>query len=223
MKRIVAVLTAVAAAAGFAGCKAQITKNVVFIADSVTAQSAEEITAAFNLTSQYSSAGRYAPNFASVVGGQGLRQVEDDPNQPAQDPHTLWPQHVQSIVAHTHPEVVVVELGYNDCHSDTSTYGDDVTMVMDNIPTDVPVHWLTMQDHDDSYSCEGDINAALQAATTRYPNLTLLPYADFMNPHPEWFNNPGPHLNATGQQKCATWLKEQLDAIYSSSTTTTAP
>jgi hypothetical protein len=199
------------------GCKRDITKEVLFVNDSVTHQSLGAIVTEFNNVEQANHAGRYAPNFASSVPGIGLKQVLP---VPAAEIPAYWANHMASLIEHTKPEVIVVELGYNDCGYDLTNYSADIDNLMANIPPSVPVHWLTMQDAKHLFTCDELINGALAAATTRWPNLTLFDFGAFVEGHTEWLAD-GKHLNADGQVAYANWLHDRLDEIYDPTATTT--
>jgi lysophospholipase L1-like esterase len=202
---VVAVVAFVAAA-----CKPDVTKEVLFVNDSVTAQSVAQLVNEFNAVPRDDPASRYAPNFGSSVAGIGLRQV---PGLPAEDVDAYWPAHLTSLLDHVEPEVIVVELGYNDCGYDLSEYGDDIDDFMEVIPSDTPVHWLTVADAADDRICDDIINDALDEATERWSNLTLLDFAAHMDGHPEWTQD-NIHLNETGRSQYAAWLHDELDALY---------
>src|SRR5262245_6894320 len=109
-----AVVAVVVAALAFVatGCKRDITKEVLFVNDSVTHQSIVSIVTELNMIEKSSPAGRYAPNFGSSVAGIGLRQVG---TLPPGEIDAYWTNHITSLVEHVDPEVIVIELGYNDC------------------------------------------------------------------------------------------------------------
>jgi hypothetical protein len=203
----VAIASAVLVAA-LAGCEADVTKEILFINDSVTSQSVGRIITEFNAVPEDNTAGRYAPNFGSSVAGIGLGQVPGT----TRDPDEYWVEHLTSLLEHVNPEVIVVELGYNDCGFDLSTYGADIDNFMASL-SGKPVHWLTVADARDQTECDDTINAALTEATTRWPNLTLFDFAAHMEGHPEWTVD-GLHLNDDGQRAYADWLHAQLDAVY---------
>jgi len=166
----------------------------------------------FNLVKKDDAAGRYAPNFGSSVPGIGLLAV---PGLTSDEVGAYWTEHLTSLLDHVNPEVIVVELGYNDCSFDLSNYGTHIDDFMRFVAPDTPVHWLSMADPTGHTDCDEQINAALTDATSRWPNLSVLDYAGHMNPHPEWFAD-ATHLNADGQQEYAVWLHAQLDALYES-------
>ncbi len=193
-----------------AGCKSHVTKEVLFVNDSITHQSILRIVEEMNAVPANDPAGRYAPNFGSSIPGSGLRQV---PGIESANVGTYWDEHLTSVLEHVKPEVMIVELGYNDCGYDLSTYGDDIDSFMAHVPTETPVHWLTMADVNHRSTCDETINLALQDAASRWTNLTLFDFAAHMEGHPEWTVD-GTHLNDDGQRAYASWLHDQLDAIY---------
>lgn len=193
-----------------AGCKANVTKEVLFVNDSVTHQSIIAIVQEMNDVAANDPAARYAPNFGSSVPGIGLLTV---PGIAPQDVDAYWTAHLTSLLGHVKPEVMVVELGYNDCGLDLTGYGAHIDNFMANIPSGTPVHWLTMADVNHQFTCDETINAALNAAKTRWSNLSLFDFGSHMQGHPEWTVD-GTHLNQDGQWAYASWLHDQLDAIY---------
>jgi lysophospholipase L1-like esterase len=208
----VALMMAVVVTGGLvvSGCKPEVTKEVLFVNDSVTHQSIVHIVQELNDVERDSEKARYAPNFGSSVPGIGLERV---PGYSAGEVDTYWATHMASLVEHTKPEVVVVELGYNDCDRDLSAYGDAVDNLMEQVPPETPVHWLTVADAHDLRTCDQTMNAALTDAASRWPNLSLLDFAALMDGHPDWTDD-GTHLNDQGRSGYAAWLHDELDARY---------
>jgi hypothetical protein len=199
-----------------AGCKKDVTKEVLFVNDSVTHYSIPAIVDEMNLVSKTDSAGRYAPNFGSSVPTIGLRYVPGLATPAEIDDY--WTGHLTTLIEHVQPEVIIVELGYNDCTFEAvedglTTYGEDIDRFMDNVPAATPVHWLTLADVNNAHTCDETINAALNDATTRWPNLLPFDFATFMQGHTEWAPD-GTHLSTAGQKAYASWLRDQLDARY---------
>jgi lysophospholipase L1-like esterase len=192
------------------GCEPTVTREVLFIADSVTLQATPSIVSAFNQVGADADTGRYAPNFGSVILGQGLAVV---PHVSTSDVKAWWSQHLDSLIERTKPDVIVVALGYNDCNNLVG-YGSRIDAFMDHIPGSIPVHWLTVTDPKRRTTCDTTINNALTSAVTRNANLSLLPFATFANAHPSWISSDGVHLTPEGQQEYADWLLRRLDALY---------
>ena len=193
-----------------AGCKAKVTKEVLFVNDSVTHQSIIAVVQEMNDVAADDAAGRYAPNFGSSIPGIGLLKV---PGIAPENVDAYWDAHLTSLLDHVKPEVIVVELGYNDCGFDLTGYGTHIDNFMANIPSDTPVHWLTMADVNQQFTCDETINAALDAARSQWTNLSIFDFRSHMQGHPEWTVD-GTHLNQNGQWAYASWLHDELDAIY---------
>jgi lysophospholipase L1-like esterase len=193
------------------GCKADVNKEVLFVNDSVVHEAIMSLVTEFNSVGQNDADGRYAPNFGSSTPGIGLKQIpgHDDLSQT----DSWWTQHMTSLISHVKPEVIVVELGYNDCGRDLTSYGAAIDNFMATIPPETPVHWLTMADARNIHTCDETINAAITEALTRWPNLSIFDLAAHMQGHPEWTDD-SIHLNPAGQNEFADWLHHQLDAVY---------
>jgi lysophospholipase L1-like esterase len=203
---------ALALVIGATACKPEVTKEILFVNDSVTHQSILSIVGEMNSVPAGDAAGRFAPNFGSSVPGIGLSQVPGVSTQAGFDAY--WDAHLSSLLGHVAPEVIVVELGYNDCNPGLAAYGAHIDNFMGNIPPETPVHWLTLHDATGENLCNrATINAALNAATGRWSNLSLLDFAAHMQGHPEW-SPDGTHLNLDGQKAYANWLHDQLDSMY---------
>jgi hypothetical protein len=212
-RRVTGLIAAAVAATGLvaAGCKPEVTKEVLFVNDSVTHQSIVPIVAEFNTVEKDATSGRYAPNFGSSVPGIGLRHV---PGLDDADAGAYWSTHLTTLFEHVDPEVLVVELGYNDCRYDLSDYGTDIDEFLALVPSDTPVLWVTMQDALDLHTCDEVINEALAAATTRWPDLGLLDLAAHVRGHAEWVEADSRHLSVAGQGEYARWLHRELDARF---------
>jgi hypothetical protein len=201
------------------GCERDVTKEVLFVNDSVTHLSLVALVAELNTVKEGDVPGRYAPNFGSSMPGIGLRQVWEHSSQSEIDEY--WFEHMVSLVEHVKPEVIVVELGYNDCGYDLSNYGAHIDNLLSAVPAETPVHWLTMGDPNNNRTCDDTVNAAITAAVTRWPNLSIFDFGAFMHGHTEWADD-GVHLNPDGQNAYADWLHGQLDAVYGPGATTTS-
>ncbi len=110
-------------------------------------------------------------------------------------------------------DLVVVELGYND---DPATFASDIDAMMNALNArDVrQVAWVNMADIRRTggalmYTAS---NAALDAATGRWPTLSVLDWEAASNnsERARWFNSDGVHLTATGQAEFALWLRSEI-------------
>lgn len=110
-------------------------------------------------------------------------------------------------------DLVVVELGYND---DPVTFGSDVDAMMAALTAkDVGrVAWVNMADirRSNGSLVYTTANAALDAATSRWGNLTVLDWdaASRTSERSRWFRSDGVHLTATGEANFSLWLRDQV-------------
>ncbi len=111
-------------------------------------------------------------------------------------------------------DLVVVEMGYNDW---PPNFANDIDAMMRalNARGVRRVAWVNMADIRRSSgggSFYGQSNAALFAARSRWPTLTVLDWnkASNTSERSRWFAD-GVHLTATGQAKFAVWLRQQVD------------
>ena len=200
---IVAVLTAVLVAA----CQPEVRTEVLILGDSITVEASDEIVAAFNGVG--ADAYRYLPAIAAH-GGQGLTFVGDE--VPADRVDAFWSAHMRSLIEQA-PGTIVVELGVNDCArlQGVGWYGQRIDNLMAQVPAETTVRWVTIADPRRRV-CDTSLNSALLAATYRWANLKLLPWARLANSHPEWFSD-GVHHTVEGQRAFAAFLKSQLDRV----------
>lgn len=110
-------------------------------------------------------------------------------------------------------DVVLVELGYND---DPATFGADIDAMMGALSAKGVgrVAWVNMADIRRS---NGNLvytaaNSALDAATARWGNLTVLDWdaASDTSERSRWFSSDGVHLTATGEAEFSLWLRDEL-------------
>jgi hypothetical protein len=146
-------------------------------------------------------------------------QIDGRSNRRTISPSTYQGQPVTSgldeITSHAGQigDVIIIELGYNDCVSPSFPSAIDqilAALTGDNVPT---VLWSMMSTLNRSEY--GSCNAALTAATSRWPTLRLLDWDSYSRPHPEWFagDGLGVHLSGAGRTAYATFLRDQLDDL----------
>ncbi len=119
-----------------------------------------------------------------------------------------------SVPANT--ELAVVELGYNP----STNIAADIDAMMSTLAARGVRHvaWVNLADIRTSggASVYGPTNAALEAARSRWPNLTVLDWngasASAGAERARWFSD-GVHLTATGQAQFAMWLRQSLVAM----------
>jgi hypothetical protein len=110
-------------------------------------------------------------------------------------------------------DVIIVELGYNDCVA--TGFPSAIDQILTELTgQDVPtVLWSMMStlNRPEYASC----NTALTDATKRWPTLRLVDWDGYSHAHPEWFSDDGlgVHLSTLGRAAYATFLRDQLDVL----------
>jgi len=105
------------------------------------------------------------------------------------------PTLVQAVAARgTVPPTVVVEVGYND---PAGTFAAEVDKAMSALTAAGATHvlWLTMRESRAPYPT---LNALLDKAAARWPQLELVDWNAFSETHPSWFQTDDVHLTAEG-------------------------
>jgi len=112
-------------------------------------------------------------------------------------------------------DLVVVALGTNDARSGlTATEADTRIDEMMALATGKPVLWVNIYRSD----TKGTMAAAdlfdqqLAAATSRYPNLTVLDWSSYIRNRPELMGADHIHLTSDGYVARAEWLALQIAA-----------
>jgi len=105
------------------------------------------------------------------------------------------PTLVQAVAARgTVPPTVVVEVGYND---PAGTFAAEVDKAMSALTAAGATHvlWLTMRESRAPYPT---LNALLDKAAARWPQLELVDWNAVSESHPSWFQTDDVHLTAEG-------------------------
>lgn len=165
--------------------------KILLVGDSLLNQSREEITATL------SQAG-----WIPIIEAEGGTTI------------TTWSERVQFLQAADLPNMVVIELGTNDCSPvECPDLGPYIDQIMSSIPSVHPVVWLNVQedvpppfDEDRAF-----VNAAIASADVRWANLYVIDLNGHFAGHPEWHNPDGLHFNDVGRQEFARFLAEVLE------------
>jgi hypothetical protein len=105
------------------------------------------------------------------------------------------PTLIQAVAARgTVPPTVVVEVGYND---PAGTFAKEVDHAMSALTAAGATHvlWLTMRESRDPYPA---LNAMLEQAATRWPQLDLVDWGSASEGHSSWFQTDDVHLTPEG-------------------------
>ena len=124
---------------------------------------------------------------------------------------TYWSKRIPYLVASKQPDVVVIELGTNDCSpTECPALGPYNDEIMRSIPSSTPVLWLNIQEKIPLAQKRNYINYEIESAAARWPNLYLVDYESRIENHPQYHTPDGLHLNDAGQQLLADLLRESL-------------
>ena len=165
--------------------------NVLLVGDSILNGSRSQVTDALQ-------AAGWQPSI-EAVGGTAI---------------SFWVGRLQLYVDSAQPDIVVIELGTNDCSPVQCVPLDPyIDQIMQAIPSSVPVVWLNSQTDVPAPFNEGRdfVNGAIEAASVRWPNLDVIDFAGFFAGHPEWHNPDGLHPNPEGRKELASFLADELE------------
>lgn len=113
------------------------------------------------------------------------------------------------------PDVVVVELGYNDSGSNMPGEIDQVMQALVDKGVRA-VGWVTMSERRQSNGAAtyAAHNRAVRAAAQKWPQLRVLDWnaASSAGNQSRWYSD-GVHLNTSGQAQFALWLRDQILAM----------
>jgi lysophospholipase L1-like esterase len=122
-----------------------------------------------------------------------------------------WAAPTATLVANSKPDVVVVELGTNDCifqHCDNLAASIDA--LMHSIGSVDLVFWLNVQRAPSHPEFSGEVNDAINAAADRWSSIVVVDLASRFDGHPEWHIPDHLHFNAQGQYQLALLIAEAL-------------
>jgi len=115
-----------------------------------------------------------------------------------------WAAKMAKLVAKNDPDVIVVELGTNNCTVDECPrIARAIDKLMRHVPKTTPVHWLNVQNQPTYPAHPESVNNALAAATDRWSNITLVDMSAHFRNHPEWHQDDGLHFTTTGSEQLA--------------------
>jgi hypothetical protein len=97
------------------------------------------------------------------------------------------------------PEVVVVELGTNGCGPGCGSIPGAIDDLLEHTESVPVVLWLGPREEAPTPPERVEINRALDAATDRYDNLTVLSIDEWFHGHPELLAGDGVHLSDAGE------------------------
>lgn len=136
-------------------------------------------------------------------------------------PIEAWIPGAQMLVAQAEPQVVVVELGTNNC---AATPCEDLDAYIDALMHELTktaevVYWLNVQDLPRNHPADEDfVNREILDAAVRWPNLVVVDMNTRFKDHPEWHRSDGLHFNDVGKQQLADLIREALHDVSPAAT-----
>ena len=120
-----------------------------------------------------------------------------------------WPDYLKLATAATDYEIAVIELGTNACDGCSSLDAaiDDVMAPLREVDV---VLWLDVRTEAPHPADPEAINEALRQATTRWPNLEVLSYDDWLDETPGMVDADGVHLTPAGQLAFTEHVRDAL-------------
>jgi hypothetical protein len=218
---------------GVSACNAHVRGVVVVIGDSNVVESATSFT---NTLSNRDNG--YVPVLFAHDRG-AIRETDCQATEQTNQPCTtydFWKIRLQEGLPKIDGDAFVIELGVNDTASPgtpTTTgysgYDGKVDYLMALLPSDKPVLWTNLpcpiEPSSRQRGCAA-VNAALAAASARWPNLTVLDWEAAAGNHTEWLTAPGDvHYKRVGQDAWSGLVVAALDARFpdpGGTTTTTS-
>lgn len=161
--------------------------KALVVGDSLTWQSSAQVTAALE-------ADGWTPTIQAVAGT------------------TIgnWAGKVGSLIEEHDPDVLVVELGTNNCTAACPRIGSVIDRLLRSVPRSLPVLWLDVQAQPDYPAHPESVNDALAAAAERWPNVTLVDMSASFRNHPEWHVPDGLHFTSAGSAELGRLMAESL-------------
>ena len=123
-----------------------------------------------------------------------------------------WAGKVGTLIEEHHPDVLVVELGTNNCTTECPRIASVIDRLLRDVPRSVPVVWLNVQAQPSYPAHPESVNDALGAAAERWPNVTLVDMSARFRNHPDWHMDDGLHFNATGSTELGRLIAESVQA-----------
>jgi hypothetical protein len=121
-----------------------------------------------------------------------------------------WSIKVEQLIAEHRPDVVLVELGTNNCTAACPRIGAVIDGFLRQVPRSLPVVWMNVQAQPSYPAHPESINDALRAAAERWPNMTLADMSARFRNHTDWHAPDGVHFSTAGSEELGRFFAESL-------------
>jgi lysophospholipase L1-like esterase len=120
-----------------------------------------------------------------------------------------WPDWITLATAQQRYTVAIIELGTNGCDGCASLDAaiDDVMRPLEHVDK---VLWLDVRSEAPRPTDAAAINDALRRAPTRWPNLEVLEFDDWLDNEPGMITDDGVHLTPAGQLTFTQHVRDEL-------------
>ncbi len=126
----------------------------------------------------------------------------------------LWRKPLVEVASFVRPDVAVVALGTNNCHTRCSQLGpviDDIVRTLVDAGTK-EILWVNVQEAN-SYPAHSDyVNFEIERAAVRWPQVRVVDLNAAFGPHPEWHIGDLVHFNDVGSQQYGQLIADALAA-----------
>jgi lysophospholipase L1-like esterase len=125
-----------------------------------------------------------------------------------------WPERIDAIVKKRRPNVVVVELGTNDCGCAHTANGIDA--IMKRLQSVDRVYWVNVRENSPIPDNPAAMNDAIDAAQDRWPNMHIIDFNKRFKGRTSWVQPDRIHPNQRGNQELANFIASELPRVRSS-------
>lgn len=189
---------AIVLVAAISGCASRPVVNapatVVLVGDSILVGAASEVTTALKREGW--------TVHIDAVGGTAIMGTP---------PIVRWPQRLDALVRERRPDVVVIELGTNDCGCPRTADGIDA--LMGRLRSVDRVYWVNVREGAPTPEDPVAMNDAIDNAQDRWSNLHIIDMNQRFDDRSDWVEDDRIHPNERGNKELADLIADSLPAV----------